>query len=123
MVNPVRLTVTTILGIIAGLGTWWWLHAIPASEAWTVVLSRALLGFGIGLSAWKTNWAAHGIVLGFIFSLPGAAAAVWNHGAAAAFWGWIFSGVICGFLIELFASPIFHTSGRRAIATPQPHMP
>jgi hypothetical protein len=123
MVNPVRLTLTTIFGIIAGLCTWWWLGTIPAAEAWTVVLSRALLGFGLGISAWKTNWAVHGIVLGILFSLPGAADAVWNHGGPMAFWGWIVSGLISGFLIELFASPIFHASTRRVGTTPQPHMP
>lgn len=122
MVNPVRLTLTTIFGIIAGLCTWWWMGAIPAPEAWTVVLSRALLGFGLGLSAWRINWALHGVVLGILYSLPGATAAVWSHSGPAGFWGWILSGLICGFLIELFASPIFHASGRR-IPTPQPHMP
>ena len=123
MTSPGRLTVTTILGIIAGLCTWWWMGAIPAAEVWTIILSRALLGFGIGLSAWRTHWAVHGLILGIIYSLPGAAAGAWYFGTAAAFWGWIFSGIICGFLIELFASPIFHASTRRIPVTPQPHMP
>ena len=120
MVNGTRLVLTTIFGIIAGLCTWWWIGAIPAAEAWTVVLSRALLGFGIGLSAWKANWAAHGIVLGIIFSLPGAADAVWNHSGAAGFWGWIVSGLVIGFLIELFATPIFHSSRQPVRHEPHP---
>ena len=123
MVNNVRLTLTTLFGIIAGLCTWWWMGGIPAPEAWAVILSRALLGFAIGISAWRVNWAIHGIVLGILFSLPGAADAVWNHTGAAGFWGWIVSGLVIGFLIELFASPIFHHSGRRIGTTPQPHMP
>jgi hypothetical protein len=119
-----RLTLTTIFGVIAGLCTWWWLGRIPASEAWTVILSRALLGFGLGISAWRANWAAHGIVMGIIFSLPGAAAAVWTGGGAAGFWGWIVSGMISGILIELFASLVFHASPRgRFVPTTQPHVP
>ncbi|HWB87049.1 MAG TPA: hypothetical protein VG675_23100 [Bryobacteraceae bacterium] len=80
-----------------------------------------MLGFGIGISAWKAHWALHGIVLGIIFSLPGAADAVWNHAGALGFWGWLISGLVIGFLIELFASPIFHASSRRTIQEPQPH--
>ena len=123
MVNGSRLTLTTILGIIAGLCTWWWMGRIPGSEAWTVILSRGLLGFGLGISAWRANWAVHGIVLGIIFSLPGAADAIWIHGGGAAFWGWIVSGLISGFFIELFASPIFHVRPARIGTSPQPHTP
>ena len=96
MINGSRVTLTTILGVIAGFCTWWWLGRIPAAEAWTVILSRALLGFGIGISAWRANWASHGIVLGIVFSLPGAADGIWMHGGGAAFWGWIISGLVIG---------------------------
>ncbi len=45
---------------------------------------------------------------------------VWNHSGAAGFWGWIVSGLVSGFLIELFASPIFHASSRPVRHEPHP---
>jgi hypothetical protein len=124
--NGKRLGITTILGIIAGFLALWWMRAtmgvLPGAEEATVVLSWSVLGFALGLSGWRVNWAVHGFVLGFIFSLPQAFAFAWNGLGTRGFWDWIVAGLVIGFLIELITVPVFHA--RRRIAptqTPQPH--
>ena len=74
-----RLLVTTALGLLFGV-----ICLLIASRgkaempaemswaawSWSIILSRALLGFVIGISAWRINYMLHGIVLGFVVSLP-----------------------------------------------------
>jgi uncharacterized membrane protein YagU involved in acid resistance len=110
MVSGKRLVVTTVLGLLAGLVTLWWMHAtstavILATEAAAVILSRTILGFAIGLSGWRLNWALHGAILGIVFSLPQSFFSAWN---GHSFWAWLISGLVIGFLIELLSTPIFH---------------
>jgi hypothetical protein len=127
MLNGKRLAITTILGIIAGFLSLWWMRSavggmLPISEEAMIVLAQTILGFAIGLSAWRINWAAHGILMGIFFSLPVGFALAWQGGGAHAFWGWLLGSLVVGFLIELITTPIFHA--RRLIVpsqTPQPH--
>ena len=121
MVSGKRLVVTTILGFIAGLVSLWWMHAVSAAailgaEAAAVILSRTILGFAIGLSGWRLNWAAHGVILGIVFSLPQAFFSAWN---GHSFWDWLISGLVIGFLVELLSTPIFHLR-RPPIQLPHP---
>ncbi len=124
MLNGNRLAITTVLGFIAGFLSLWWMRiaygVLPMSEEAMVVLSWAVLGWAIGLSAWKLNWAIHGIVMGIIFSLPQDFAFVWNGGKMRGFWGWLIVGLVIGFLIELITTPILHAR-RELLQTPQPH--
>lgn len=123
--NGKRLAITTILGIIAGFLSLWWMRAaagavLPVSEEAMIVLAQTVLGFAIGLSAWRINWAAHGILLGIFFGLPESFGFAWQGGGAHAFWGWLIGSLVVGFLIELITTPIFHAR-RSPVQVPQPH--
>ena len=124
MLSGKRVTITTILGIIAGFLSLWYLRAaygvMPMAAEAMVVLSWSVLGFALGVSGWRINWAGHGIVMGIIFSLPQDFAFVWNGRGAGAFWGWLVTGLVVGFLIELITGPIFHAR-RLPVQQVQPH--
>jgi hypothetical protein len=124
MVDGKRLGITTVLGVIAGFLSLWWMRVsagtMPVSEEAMIVLSWTVLGFAIGLSAWKANWAAHGIVMGIIFSLPQDFAFAWNGAGVMGFWRWLVAGLVVGFLIELITTPILH-AGHQMYQTPQTH--
>jgi hypothetical protein len=126
MLNQKRLAITTVLGFIAGFLSLWWMRVaygvLPMSQEAMLVLSCAVLGFAIGLSAWKIHWVWHGIVMGIIFSLPSDFANAWSGSGARGFWAWLVGGLVIGFLIELITTPILHE--RREMLptqTPQPH--
>jgi hypothetical protein len=77
-----------------------------------LVLSRTMIGFAIGISRFPMgHWAVHGLVMGFIFSLPGsfgaALAPAGEFGAGMMFASSLIMGVIYGFLIELITTVIF----------------
>ncbi|MCK4224086.1 MAG: hypothetical protein KAX39_02820 [candidate division Zixibacteria bacterium] len=99
-----RLLVTTLLGFVFGIVCWLLASsgqpAMPAAMSWSIIFSRALLGFVIGISAWKINYMLHGIILGFIVSIPMAVAALPFQGFKI-FLGTLIMGIIYGFLIEL----------------------
>ena len=99
-----RVLVTTILGFIFGIVCWLLASSgspeMAASIAWSIILSRALLGFVIGISAWKINYILHGIILGFIVSIPMALSSLGSKGFKI-FLGTLIMGMIYGFLIEL----------------------
>lgn len=99
-----RVLVTTILGFIFGIVCWLLASSgepqMTASIAWSIILSRTLLGFVIGISAWKINYVLHGIILGFIVSIPGAFSTLGLKGFKI-FLGTLIMGMIYGFLIEL----------------------
>jgi hypothetical protein len=99
-----RLLVTTLLGFVFGIVCWLLASsgqpAMPAAMSWSIILSRALLGFVIGISAWKINYMLHGIILGFIVSIPMAFAALATKDVKI-FLGTLIMGIIYGFLIEL----------------------
>jgi len=120
MLSAKRLSIATVLGLVFGFLSW--LVAgyvvttpIPWSGAVTIILGRGALGFAIGLSAWRISWWLHGLLLGFIFSLPAAFAALlfgmnWNPGFLAVLLG----GLLIGFLIEFMTTVAF----RAGVAAP-----
>lgn len=98
-----RVLVTTILGFVFGIICWLLTSSgdeIGAAIAWSIILNRALLGFVIGISAWKINYILHGIILGFIVSIPMAISSLGVKGFKI-FLGTLIMGIIYGFLIEL----------------------
>lgn len=99
-----RILVTTILGFVFGVVCWLLSSSgepeMSAAITWFVILNRALLGFVIGISAWKINYVLHGIILGFVVSIPMAFAALGDKGFKI-FLGTLIMGIIYGFLIEL----------------------
>jgi hypothetical protein len=111
-----RIIIATILGIICGFICFFFASSsgpMPLAIGISIILSRTLLGFGIGISCFKWSWWLHGIIMGIIFSLPMAFGAL-NGGnpnpefnAQMIFWSSIVMGVIYGLVIELVTSVIF----------------
>ena len=98
-----RVLVTTVLGFVFGIVCWLLSSSggpMPAAISWSIILSRTLLGFVIGISAWNINYLLHGIILGFIVSIPMAVSALPMKGFKI-FLGTLIMGMIYGFLIEL----------------------
>jgi hypothetical protein len=98
-----RILVTTTLGFIFGIINWRFASSggpMPASIAWSIIGTPTLLGFVIGISAWKINYILHGIILGFIVSIPMAVSSLGFRGFKI-FLGTLIMGMIYGFLIEL----------------------
>jgi hypothetical protein len=98
-----RVLVTTILGFVFGIVCWLLASSggpMPVYMAWSIILSRTLLGFVIGISALKINYLVHGILLGFIVSIPMAFGSLAVKGFKI-FLGTLIMGIIYGFLIEL----------------------
>ena len=118
-----RIITTTILGIIFGIICTQISH--QGNEAWTVgpfisiLLSRALLGFTIGISKLKMDWWLHGIVIGGLFSLPLAFNVFSNESQnqILLFFGFIFLGIIYGFLIELITTVLLRMKNKEEIRT------
>lgn len=87
-------------------------NTIPVSLAISIILSRTLIGFAIGISNLKfSHWAWHGVVIGFIFSLPMGFGAItvknFVFTPGIMFASTLIFGVIYGFLIELFTTVVF----------------
>ncbi|RKZ28687.1 hypothetical protein DRQ36_10070 [bacterium] len=112
MLKPKRVIIATILGAVFGVVCWLLASSdgpLPWHLAVSIILSRTIMGFAIGISAWRINWALHAVIMGVVFSLPGAFGALMTPSdkAVFAFWGTIVMGVIYAFLIELITSKLF----------------
>jgi hypothetical protein len=109
-----RLLVTTILGFLFGVVCWLLSSSgqpqMPAAMSWSIIFSRALIGFVIGISAWKINYMLHGIILGFIVSIPMALGGLSFQGFKI-FLATLIMGMIYGFLIELITHLIVKEEG------------
>jgi hypothetical protein len=111
MVNTKRIIIATIFGVIFGI-VCWWLASSSAPTVWfmalSIILSRTLIGFVIGISVLKMEWWLHGIIIGALFSLPMALNTLFIPGNAVyIFLATIVMGIIYGFLIELFTTVVF----------------
>jgi len=111
MVGAKRVLIATSCGLLFGLVCMGFASSNPESAEslssivkWNIVLSRTLMGFMIGISALRLNWWLHGIVLGFISSIP-MAVAVW--GRFDIMIGTFVMGMIYGLLTELITSVLF----------------
>ncbi|MBN1398721.1 MAG: hypothetical protein JXA06_11885 [Bacteroidetes bacterium] len=112
-----RLVISTILGVVFGFvclgfasgGTF----ALQTALALNIILSRTLIGVAIGISRFSCkHWSLHGIIMGFVFSLPTGLGAMlgpedpaFSHTAMLT--STIIMGIIYGFLIELITSVVF----------------
>ncbi len=111
MLSTKRVVSTTILGVIFGIVCW--LFAKSGGEvAWylalSIILSRTVMGFAIGISAWQIWWWLHGILMGIIFSFPMAFNVFFvPEKGLSIFWATIVTGIIYGFLIELITTKAF----------------
>ena len=101
-----RMIIATIMGVVSGIVCWRLSTSGGQVMHWSIatstVLGRVLLGFGIGISAWKLAWWLHGLVLGVIFSIPMAFSSLMApEQALFVFIGTIVMGAIYGIVIEL----------------------
>ena len=115
--NATKVVVATILGFIAGIVCYLLSKSggdtMPTTIALSIILGRTLIGFTIGISAWRMNYLIHGILIGLIVSLPMALAAssslppeVDPSRGTFIFWGSLIMGGIYGFFIALFTNLI-----------------
>lgn len=108
-----RILIATILGLIFGVISYFLVQpsappgGIPTSGVLAIILGRGVMGFAIGISACQIRWWLHGIVMGFIFSLPGAFGAAWLGFGQPGLVKVLIMGIVSGFLIELITTVIF----------------
>ena len=114
-----RVTITTIAGLITGIICWQLAasggNALSDVLIISIILSRTLTGFVIGISALKLKWWLHGALLGGVFSVP-MGLGVFMSGSPKQmmiFWMTIIAGIIYGVLIELAATVIFKAPNRK----------
>ncbi len=104
-----RLVTTTVLGAIFGV-ICMLLSRYGGSEVafWPLGVSflvhHTVLGFAIGASSLKINWAVHGLLWGALF---GAFLAIGQVGGALQPWIAFALPVIWGFLTETLATKVF----------------
>uniref|UniRef100_A0A7C3Z193 ECF transporter S component n=1 Tax=candidate division WOR-3 bacterium TaxID=2052148 RepID=A0A7C3Z193_UNCW3 len=107
MIRATRVAFGTILGIIFGVLTIKLMHAptgIPRFFSYFVLLSRALMGFGIGASGLNIGWFFNGALLGILYSLP-SYPVFYTLSPFGAFWV-VFTGLIYGIVIEIILTLI-----------------
>lgn len=112
-----RVWIATALGLAFGVLNWGLAlfaapKPLPRSGIATILLARAVLGFVIGNSAWKISWWRHGVLLGFIVSLPAAFAVrlmfrLYEMSPNVMTVLVLVLGIVIGLLIELFTSVVF----------------
>ncbi len=106
-----RVIACTLFGIIAGILCWLLSQYVckAAPVAFTtpiilgIILNRAFIGFTLGISGWRTNWAFHGVVIGLIGTLPLSVYAAGDLNGLRGFLMLELAGGVWGFLIELGA--------------------
>ena len=117
-----RFWIALIFGVITGLICAFISMSGAAAEQKTMVflsalLNRALIGFVIGISAWKLGWALHGIIVGLIVTLAMSFPLIWVPEAGFnVFLMYTIGGIVWGFIIELFTTIIFKAPIRNGIA-------
>jgi hypothetical protein len=110
MLTTKRVVLATVFGVVFGFVCMFLASANPEGELltagikWSIVMSRTLTGFMIGISALRLKWYLHGIVLGAVGSIPMAMATMQDPMIAISS---VVMGVIYGFLIELLTSIAF----------------
>lgn len=116
MVNAKRLTVATLLGLLFGFVCFGLASSgggLPRPVAFQIIAERTLIGFAIGISVLKLrHWAIHGLVMGFVVSIPLAFSGLMapdnpEFSKSSMFITTIILGMIYGVLIELMTTKVF----------------
>ena len=112
-----RLIISTLLGLVFGFVCYGFASSgqneISTILAINIILGRTLIGVAIGISRFSCkHWSLHGILMGFLFSLPAGFGAMlgpenpeFSHTMLLI--STIVMGIIYGFLIELITSVVF----------------
>ena len=116
MIYEKRVVSTTVWGVIFGFILWALLTTsgkVTLSGAVSIILYQALMGFVIGISAWKISWWLHGLLIGLFFSLPLAFGSLWiGMGWGRGFVLTLVIGIVFGFLIEILTTLVFKAEMR-----------
>ncbi len=113
MLTSKRVIIATVVGFLCGLICLYLATSNPnATEPlsnaikWSIVVSRTMLGFTIGISAIRLKWWLHGLVLGAVASIPMAVPMI---GASSIYIiiGTVVLGAVYGFLVELVTTVLF----------------
>ena len=103
-----RLIITTILGAVFGVICMLLSKYTAEIPFWPLgisfLLHHTVMGFAIGASSLKMNWAAHGTLWGALFGLF---LAIGQIGAVPNAWMFFIPVVVWGFLIETLATKAF----------------
>jgi len=112
-----RILIATASGLVFGLlhcfGAFVTHGPMPRSAIATFVLARGVLGFVIGISVLRMSWWLHGLLLGFVVSLPAALSIRLMPSMSFGVSPNVLSmlvlllGLVIGFLIELLTSVVF----------------
>ena len=105
-----RVLACTLFGIVAGILCWLgsqYMGKTPivftTGIILGIILNRAFIGFTLGISKWRTNWAFHGVVIGLVGTLPLSVYALDGPNGLSGFLLLELAGGVWGFLIELGA--------------------
>jgi hypothetical protein len=111
MLTLKRVLIATLCGFIFGIICMLLANSnpaavepIPITIRGMIIGSRTLLGFTIGISALCLVWWQHGLVLGFITSIP---IALMKMDDISIMISTLVMGLIYGFLTELITSIVF----------------
>lgn len=112
-----RLIIATLSGILFGLVCCGFATSgpelLPLPVFLQIIFSRTLIGFAIGICAFKMgHWILRGLILGFVFSLPMAFSGLMapespDFSKVGMFVATVAIGAIYGLLIEVITSVIF----------------
>jgi hypothetical protein len=108
--NAWKVILATVLGFVCGIvclllaksGG----NSVPIAMAWAIILNRTLIGFVIGISAWRIHFIAHGLLIGVFVSLSPALAALPTMGYNI-FLGTLIMGAVYGLIINFVISLVF----------------
>ncbi|HEX9972227.1 MAG TPA: hypothetical protein VGD14_09165 [bacterium] len=111
MLTTKRVIVATVCGFVFGIVCMLLASSNPTESLsttmkWTIIISRTMMGFTIGISAIRLNWWLHGTVIGAIASIPMAIPIIDRLGLGIVI-GTIAMGIIYGFLTEVITSIFF----------------
>ena len=108
MLTTKRVVIATILGFIFGAVCCYMASTGPNpvdnATKLTILFSRALMGFTIGVSAIKLKWWMHGVLIGLIGSIPMIFPIIDQPSIV---FGTFLMGALYGFLIETITTKLF----------------
>jgi len=109
MTSTKRILLATITGFLCGIICMYMASSDPSQPMTlglklSILFSRGITGFMIGISALKLKWWSHGIILGAIGSIPMAFPVMDDVNI---FIATFVMGIIYGFVIELVTSILF----------------
>jgi len=108
MTKTSRILTTTLLGLVFGIICMLLSRYTAEIAFWPLgvsyLLHHTVMGFVIGASSLKMNWAAHGVLWGALFGLFLAISGIGTYPEP---WALFVLPVVWGFLIELLATKAF----------------